>query len=99
MAEYDIERYVNLLAERMEERVTAMSEALSPKGKRPPFTKQLSRKQALNWWRKHRYDELGAMVLRNMDQNSILELDQELTRQNELRMLALGELPLEEELV
>ena len=70
-----IERRAALLADAIEHRVNILRDALAPPGKRPPFTKQLSKPAALRWWQLHRYDALGAQVISNMQPVDVMELD------------------------
>ena len=67
-----------MLAQKMEGRVRMLSQFIRPDGQRARFTKQLQDADALNWWRIHRYDDLGSQVLAGMRPNDIAELDQAL---------------------
>ncbi len=80
---YPIEKMSNLLADRITERIDMLSKALAPAEGRPPFTQQLSKAKAINWWRAHRYDDLGKQVMANMEPIAVLELDQALAQANE----------------
>lgn len=80
MDEHRLERRAKLLSAGLQARREALRMALAAPGQRPPFSEQLARPAALSWWRKHRGDELGARVLANMRPDSILELDQALSR-------------------
>ncbi len=81
--QYAVERRVALLAQMIPKRIHVMRQAIAPEGKRPPFSEQLSEKDALDWWRVHRFDNLGQQVTANMDPQSLLELDGALSRQIE----------------
>jgi len=77
------ERRADRLAGRLMARRDLLANALVPAGSRPPFTKQLSKPQALAWWGQHRFDDLGRQVLANMGPEDVLELDQALSQANE----------------
>jgi hypothetical protein len=81
--EHPLERRAKLLAGKLSARKEMITTALAPKGKRPPFTEQLSKPDALAWWQKHRYDNLGQKVLRQMRANDIFELDAALMQAKE----------------
>jgi len=75
MAENMLERRAAMLAGRISARKKRLREALAPPGQRPPFTKQLTKQEALEFWRLHRHDETGAEVLARMSDLEIAELD------------------------
>ncbi len=81
--QYTIERRASLLAQSIGKRIGIISQGLAPSGKRPPFTEQLSQKDAMAWWQKHRFDSLGQQVTANMDPQSLMELDQALGQKTE----------------
>ena len=69
-----------MLSARIKARKTLIQNAITPKGSRPPFTQQLSQANALEWWMKHRYDDLGQQVLSNMQPADVMELDRALSQ-------------------
>lgn len=81
--EYRIERRARLLADAMTARVKLLANFLRPDSARPPFTEQESRREALAWWQKHRFDQFGEQILATMTPNDILALDNALARANE----------------
>ena len=82
-AEHMIERRADLLAQKMQRRVQVLSQFLKPDGQRPPFTKQLNNEDAMRFWMQHRYDEIGAQVLQNLQPHDIAELDAALAQHHE----------------
>lgn len=78
-----LERRSQLLATRLQERVEAMRNALAPPGQRPPFTTTMPKNAALDWWGKHRYDDVGKSALANYSPDQIAELDATLARRNQ----------------
>jgi hypothetical protein len=73
--EHVIERRSRLLSQKMASRVTMLRNFIAPPGARPPFTKQMQNDMALQWWKVHRYDEIGSRVLTMMQPADIAELD------------------------
>ena len=85
-AEHILERRAHLLAGKLSARRDLLVQALAPKGQRPPFTEQMSKPEAVAWWRAHRYDDLGKQVLDRMGPADVMELDQALSQANEAQM-------------
>lgn len=81
--QYAIERRASALGQAIPKRIEMMRQAITPDGKRPPFTEQLSERDALAWWRAHRFDHLGLQLTANMTQMAVLELDRALSQQIE----------------
>jgi hypothetical protein len=81
-----LEHRAHLLADALLARKKLLVEMLAPKGKRPLFTEQLSKPEALRWWQKHRYDALGKQVLDRMQPGDVMELDQALSQANDTVM-------------
>lgn len=79
-ATHRLERRSQLLAARLQERVDAMRNALTPAGQRPPFTTTMPKSAALDWWTKHRHDDLGKSALGNYSPDQVAELDAALAR-------------------
>lgn len=73
--EYRIERRAKALGQRMKTRLALVREAIAPEGKRPPFSKQLSKADALAFWKEHRHDAIGEAVLAKMTPEAVIELD------------------------
>lgn len=69
------ERRVKLLAGRLQKDKALLVQAIAPPGQRPPFTEQLSKRDALNFWRAHRQDGIGKEALSRMKPEAIMELD------------------------
>ena len=86
-----------MLSAAIQARRQLYANALRPPGKRPAFTEQLSKREALAWWQTHRYDDLGKQVLANMQPDSVMELDLALSRVNEVEQSSsqMGEFPSE----
>jgi hypothetical protein len=76
---YRIERRTSMLASALRRNIDVMRDSYRPPGQRPPFKDQLSETKALDFWLKHRHDELGARTLASMDAGAIMELDQALS--------------------
>jgi hypothetical protein len=72
-----------MLRDALKSRRALVTQAITPKGERPPFTEQLSVPDAQRWWSKHRYDDLGKQVLGRMSPQDVLELDQALAQMYE----------------
>ncbi len=70
-----LERRASMLAGRISARKEIIRDAFAPPGQRPPFTEQLTRAEALDFWRRHRHDRVGAEVLARMRDQDIVELD------------------------
>ncbi len=72
-----------MLSGALTRRVELLKDAIAPSGSRPLFTEQLSRSDALRFWRDHRYDDIGQRVLERMQPEAVMELDQALSQANE----------------
>lgn len=59
----------------MKQRVHALSNGITPKGTRPPFTRRYSTAEALQWWEAHRYDPLGMALVTKMTPLQVAQLD------------------------
>lgn len=70
LKEHRLERRARLLAMKMQERVSDLQNVVGV-----AFRREVPRGKALAWWRKHRFDELGAQVLARMQPQDILDLD------------------------
>jgi hypothetical protein len=75
-----MERRAAALADAINHRVELLTEFLRPDGDRPVFTKKLSEAEALSFWQKHRYDEIGAQILAGWTPEQIMSLDVALSR-------------------
>lgn len=82
-----LERRASLLAGRLAAQRNIVRDTLAPAGQRKPFTQQLSKREALAFWRQHRYDATGQQVLATMRPEDVLELDLALSQANEAEML------------
>lgn len=80
MPDNRLERRAEVLASAIQRRIGVLAEALVPDGERPPFTQQLTKREALAFWRKHRNDAMGKSVLNGMTLDARLELDQALSK-------------------
>ena len=77
---HPVERRAKLLAGALQHRVEVVRTIL---GDRPPFTDRQTRREALAFWRKHRYDEIGQALVQRMKAEDILDLDRALTEEVE----------------
>ena len=84
--EHVLERRAKLLGERASHLRESLAESLRSASGRPLFTKQVSQREALGWWRKHRYDGLGAQALGGLTREQVMELDLWLASANEADM-------------
>ena len=85
--EQRVELRARLLAGAIQRRVGVLQTAIAPPGTRPPFTVQMGKNEALAWWQKHRYDEVGAQVLVRYQPEQVLALDAELARHIESQQM------------
>ena len=72
-----------MLADRLGKRGDLMANLMRPDG-RALFSERVSEQDAIRFWRKHRFDELGQSVLSTWTPDQVLKLDQRLMQQNEL---------------
>lgn len=70
-----LERRAAALAQGMKARISDMTLALQAADGRIPFHTKLSKGDALDWWMKHRYDNLGQQALAGMPPQAIFSLD------------------------
>lgn len=78
-----LERRAHMLAGKLAKSKEMLRDALAPPGQRPAFTEQLTKREALSWWREHRFDKFGQEVTSRMRPREVMELDQALSRANE----------------
>ena len=91
--EQRVEFRARLLAGAIKRRVGVLQTAVMPPGTRPPFTVQMGKSEALSWWQKHRYDDVGAQVLARYKPEQILALDSELAKHIESQQMRSFEQP------
>src|SRR5258708_389407 len=78
--QHPLERRSALLAGKLKDRVSSMTQSLTAAQGRIPFRTKLPEAQALDWWSKHRYDDIGEKALELLDPMSIARLDSALTQ-------------------
>jgi hypothetical protein len=83
MSVHALERRARVGGERLRARIRVVANSLARPGERPPFTTALTDREALAFWRRHRFDAVGAEVLARMRPAQIQELDLTLARANE----------------
>ena len=81
-----LERRAHLLAGKLAGRKQTLTQAVAPPGQRPPFTTQMTKREALTWWREHFDDDLGKKVRERMNPESQMELQLALSQANEAAM-------------
>lgn len=86
-AEHRLERRSRLLAGEITRRVETLGTMLGP---RPLWSEAKTRNEALAWWRKHRFDDLGSKILIRLKPDQIAGLDQALTDETEQAQLTPG---------
>jgi hypothetical protein len=84
--EHVMERRASRLAAAIEHRIGVMVAFLKPAGRPPVFTRRVGRKEALEFWRRHRTDELGMQLLSRMTPEQVMELDRALAMPSEPMM-------------
>lgn len=72
--EHVMERRAAKLAGAIKHRIEVMVAFLAPDG-RPIFTTKVSGAEALDFWRRHRTDEVGMALLQRMTPEQVMELD------------------------
>jgi hypothetical protein len=77
-----LERRAHMLAGRLSKNTQMLRDALAPPGQRPPFTEQMTKADAVTWWRAHRFDKYGQDVVARMQPADVMELDQALSQAN-----------------
>lgn len=82
MAQNDhrLEQRSALLATRVQERIKAVTDALSPPGQRRPFTVEQSRNDALAWWSENFGTPTGKKVMANWSPEDIGQLQVDLAQ-------------------
>lgn len=80
--QHPLERRATALAEALTRRVDTMAALMRPNG-RQVFTQRLPEQQALEFFQRHRFDDLGQRVLSTWTPDQILDLDQRLMRAND----------------
>jgi hypothetical protein len=73
--EHVMERRATKLASAIEHRIEVMVTFLKPPGQPPVFSRSVPRAQALDFWRRHRTDEVGAELLQRMTPEQVMALD------------------------
>lgn len=73
--QHRLEKRSSLLAARVKEQVAATRDAVAAPGERPPFTTEMTRAQALEFWSRERHTPLGTSILRGWGPDKIAELD------------------------
>lgn len=86
--EYIMERRARKLADAIRHRIELLVDLMKEPGRRPVFTKKMSEREALAWWRQHRNDELGMKVIANMRPEQTMALDRALSDQIEAERMA-----------
>ncbi|MDA8219403.1 MAG: hypothetical protein M0Z94_17505 [Dehalococcoidales bacterium] len=85
-----MERRAELLAEAIRHRIEVMADFLMPPGEPPVFSSRVSRRDALAFWTKHRYDQIGAQVLSRWSPEQIMALDAELAKSRQAQTFTQG---------
>jgi hypothetical protein len=80
--QHRLDRRATLLAETIKRRVDLYRRLLRPEGTLPPFMDEKTTAESTVFWRTHRYDSIGRMVLSGYSAGQIAELDAWLTKQN-----------------
>lgn len=75
---HTLERRSHLLAERIKSRVRMIADSITPKGERIPYTVQMSKAEALQFWQKNINTPTGKRLLEQMPPLDQLELQQAL---------------------
>ena len=81
-SQHPLERRANALAQQLQAWVNLMAAMMRPDG-RALFSTRLSNQKALEFWQKHRFDDLGQSVLSTWSPDQILQLDQKLAQAHE----------------
>lgn len=74
---HPLERRSNALAQALKERVDLLATMMRPDG-RPIFHQRLNDQKALEFWQKHRFDDLGKQVMVGWTPDQVMALDQRL---------------------
>ena len=75
---HPLERRAAALADAFSKRVDIMAGLMKPPGQPPIFHQRLPDQQALEFWQRHRYDDLGQSVLQTWAPDQVLDLDRRL---------------------
>ncbi len=81
--QHRLEKRASLLADGLVHRLEIARNAVAPKGERPPFSVQMTRGEALMFWRQHFFDPVGLRLREAMTPDAQLELALALSRENE----------------
>lgn len=90
---HTLERRSALLAQKLTGRMSDLTQSLRAAEGRIPFHTKMTRSTALDWWGKHRYDELGQQALAGLSQAAIINLDTNLAQYAHQRSIT--DLPVE----
>ena len=78
--EHPLERRSRLLGGAIKARLTTLRDAIAPEGERKPWTTQMTRSDALAFWRTNRYTPEGLAILQTLPPQDVMALDVELAR-------------------
>lgn len=80
--QHPLERRTTALAEGLKERVHMLAGMMRPDG-RQIFHTRLNDQKALEFWQKHRFDDLGKQVMSTWTPDQVLNLDTRLMQANQ----------------
>lgn len=80
--DHPLERRADMLAQALTQRVDMMAAMMRPDD-RQIFHQRLSEPSALQFWRKHRFDDMGQQIMSTWTPDQIIGLDQRLAQANE----------------
>lgn len=80
--QHPLERRTHALAGRLQQRVSMMANLMRPDG-RALYHERKTEAEAMTFWRKHRFDELGQSVMSTWTPDQIMALDQRLMREDD----------------
>lgn len=72
--QHPMERRTDLIAQGLKDRVSMLADMMLPNGRRV-YTTQLNDQKALEFWQKHRFDDMGKAVLATWSPSQVLQLD------------------------
>lgn len=75
--QHPLERRAAALADAFTKRTDLMAQLMRPDG-RAVFHERLPEQKALEFWQRHRYDDIGQNVLSTWTPDQVLQLDQRL---------------------
>lgn len=81
--QHRLDRRAAMLGERLRREIDLTAQMLRPPGGMPAFTTQLTNTEALDFWKRHRFDRIGAQVLSGWTPEQIAELDAWLAAEQE----------------